>query len=126
MSRNPSRSPFLDSEQTASIAESIRLFAGQTLSGERNWRDEAELAARIAYRARLGKKVVLSPATAAIVAEHLRTAAAKPTRDEVAMMICRLGESNRCVEPCYSCKATANVVVSAYGRRLDLSDDQEK
>lgn len=77
-------------------------------------------------RARAGMRVILAPDTAMIVAGHLETAQAKPTRDEIAFMICRRGEASRCQEPCYQCTGLANVIMRAYGcRLLDRPSEKE-
>lgn len=83
------------------------------------WRDLYELATWMWERSLGGRNVVLSPTTAAVVAAQLALIHTKPTRDEIALLICYQGEPRRCSEPCYTCKAKANSVVAAYGQRPD-------
>lgn len=83
------------------------------------WHDLSDLSTRMAKKAHAGMTVTLSPGTAAIVAHHLSTVEAKPTRNEVALMVCRAGSKHRCAFPCTGCIAIANVVVDAYGARPD-------
>lgn len=119
MAHNPPRRLFSDDpEKMARLAREIEPRKTPA-PPDRRWRDLFELACWISDRAYLGKHVRLTPATAHVVAGQLRTCHAKPTRDEVALMICRHGEANRCQDPCTSCRATANIVVGAYGCRLD-------
>jgi hypothetical protein len=94
MSRGPKREPGLSSKAAEELIE---------------------LACWISERAHTGKRVILSPSTAHVVAAQLSTAHAKPTRNEVALMICR----QRCASPCYECTGRANIIVNAYGARLD-------
>lgn len=116
MSHNRRRPRGLDAEATAQIAATItRERRAQSVP----WRDLADLAAGIAEHAREGRNVRLTPATASIVAAQLEVAAAKPTRDEVASMICSRGQAARCETPCYECRGRANIVVRAYGCRLE-------
>ncbi|QDB99688.1 hypothetical protein [Mesorhizobium sp. 8] len=118
MSHNPKRPEGLDSAAAAKIASEISRRQPEP-APSRRWRDLYELACWISGRANEGKRVVLSPATATIVALKLAAEHEKPTRDEVALMICQRGEANRCTEPCYTCRGRANIVVQAYGCRLD-------
>lgn len=83
----------------------------------RKWSTLSDLAAMIIARSAAGKPVRLAPDTARLVGAKLMTADAKPTRDEVARLLC----SQKCVEPCYYCKAKANAVVQVYGQRVDAS-----
>jgi len=78
----------------------------------RTW-TEAELGEALLARANARKNTVLSPQTAMFVGLKLLTASKKPTRDEVARLLC----SSKCQELCYSCKGTANKVVQVYGER---------
>jgi hypothetical protein len=115
MAHNPPRVWFTD-EHARDVARSA---AKELRQAAQNWRDLKDLAGYIGQLARLGEHVTLTPRTAHIVAAQLETAAAKPTRDEIALMICRRGEANQCQEPCYDCRGRANIVVRAYGCRLD-------
>jgi hypothetical protein len=114
MSRGPKREPGLSSKAAEELIASIRPpdFPPRE---DRRWRDLFELACWISERAHTGKRVILSPSTAHVVAAQLSTAHAKPTRNEVALMICR----QRCASPCYECTGRANIIVNAYGARLD-------
>lgn len=80
----------------------------------RNWKNEKELAGLLLVRASAGRRSVLMPDTAQFVGARLMTVSEKPTRDEVAMLLC----SSKCASPCYACAARANVIVSAYGSSL--------
>lgn len=82
----------------------------------RGWKTEADLAALLLARSAAGRKVVLSPETAHFVGLKLMTASAKPTRDEVAKLIC----ASKCAAPpCYGCRGLANIIVHAYGQSVD-------
>ena len=77
------------------------------------WPTMEALAEAIYASAKARKLVVLTPDTASLVAGALRRSGAKPTRDEIATMICR---SRKCGETrCYNCTGLANVIVEAYG-----------
>lgn len=115
MAHNPPRI-WYTSEHARDVT---RAAAAQLRREAQNWRDLKELAGYIAQLAQLGERVTLTPKTARIVAAQLETAAAKPTRDEISLMICRRGEANRCDVPCYDCRGRANIVIRAYGCRLD-------
>lgn len=119
MSHNPKRPAGLDGAATAKVASEISRNIPPVAAARPRWRDLFELACWISERALMGKRVILSPGTAAIVASQLRTCHEKPTRDEVALMICRHGSRGRCETPCYECRGRANVIVRAYGCRLD-------
>ncbi len=81
----------------------------------REWRNEKELAELLIARAN-GKRIVsLTPETALFVGLKLMTASTKPTRDEVARLLC----SSKCQKLCYNCRGTANLVVEVYGQRGD-------
>jgi len=69
----------------------------------RTWNGIRDLAGALIAKGRSGRRAVLSPDTA-----HF---AAKPTRDDVARLIC----SWKCAEPCFECRGRANSVVAAYG-----------
>jgi len=112
MSHRPGRPQGLDQSEAERIAREID-------RRRRPWGDLAELSEWIARRARAGRNVILSPWTAGIVAAHLEKAAAKPSRDEIALMVCRLGSRDRCKEACMECTGRANEIVRAYGCRLD-------
>lgn len=79
------------------------------------WRTLTELAHFLIARGQAGREALLSPATAHLVGIKLETAEAKPDRDEIALMICRRKETDRCSEPCFECKGRANIIVRAYG-----------
>lgn len=81
----------------------------------RRWKDESDLAARMLVLAQAGRRVVLTPETARIVAAKLITAARKPTRNGVARLIC----SSKCERLCYHCLGVANMIVNEYGERLE-------
>ena len=81
----------------------------------RLWHDLGELAALLKKRAAAGKTVTMKASTAAFVAAHIETAAAKPTRDEVARLIC----ARKCESLCYDCLGRANMVVAAYGHSIE-------
>jgi hypothetical protein len=114
VSHGPKREPGLDSAATARLAASLQK-PDLPPREDRRWRDLFELACWISERAHAGKRVVLSPTTAHVVAAQLSVAHARPTRNEVALMICR----RQCEVPCYECTGRANVIVHAYGARLD-------
>lgn len=63
------------------------------------------------------RRVVLSKSTAYIVAARLQQEGGKPTRNEIAQMVC--GRSSCPLFPCYECTGKANVIVAAYGERLE-------
>lgn len=81
----------------------------------RQWNKLSDLAAMLIVRARQRKKVVLLPDTAHVVGLHLMTAAAKPTRDDVAALIC----DSKCRELCIPCILKANLIAAAYGNGED-------
>lgn len=83
----------------------------------RSWKTETDLAALIMQKVNANKRVTLSPETALFVSLQLTQVSTKPTRNEVALMICRWKE--KCSAPCYECMSRANVVVAAYGQRLE-------
>lgn len=83
----------------------------------KRWTDERDLAAKIrAALARGVMRIVLTRDTAHIVAARLEVAGAMPTRDEIARMVCG---GRICPSLCYGCLGTANVIVNAYGQRLE-------
>ena len=53
------------------------------------------------------------PDTARRVGHRLLTSQAKPSRNEIAKVICGI----KCGQPCYGCIAKANAVVDLYGER---------
>ena len=108
------RSQGLDAEATAKVVSSVTKPRQAA-----PWRDLAELTARIEKLARSGKPVHLTPATASVVADQLRVAMSKPTRDEVALLICGPGRAGRCQVPCYECRGHANLILQAYGCRFE-------
>jgi hypothetical protein len=111
MSHNPPRVWFTDKD-----AERV---AREVASRPRpRWQHLGELCEWIRTRAHANKRVILAPDTALIVAGHLEVAHAKPTRDEIALMICKRGASGRCDAPCYDCAGRANMVARAYGCRF--------
>lgn len=81
----------------------------------RRWTDEKDLASILIARGNSGRPVRLNPDTAVFVGAKLMTAAEKPTRDEIARILC----SSKCGKLCCTCIGKANVVVRAYGHRLD-------
>lgn len=85
----------------------------------RAWKNVADLVYMMRACARDAKPVILSPGTALVVAAQLDKADAKPTRDDIALMICKRGQRHRCEAPCYECRGKANVVVHAYGAALE-------
>lgn len=66
----------------------------------------------ILARSHAGKTVRLNPETAYLVGLRLMTADTKPTRDEVARMIC----DSKCERLCVPCTFKANAIVRAYGQ----------
>lgn len=116
MSHGPRKEPGLKPDEVARVAASIAKERPAPIE-ERRWRDLFELACWISERAAMGKRVIMTPATAHVVARHLSQCHEKPTRDEVALMICKRGEINRCAEACYDCRGKANIVIRAYGCR---------
>ena len=78
------------------------------------WTSLAELADLLEARARQGRPVRITADTARLIAIKLRTADAKPTRDDVALALC-VGRVT-CVRPCYDCAGKANIVVRVYGQ----------
>lgn len=85
---------------------------------QKNWGTLTELAASLIEQGKAGQRAVLSPQTAYLVGIKLRTAEAKPDRDQIALLICRHGQARRCTEPCFECRGRANSIVSAYGDRM--------
>ncbi|KQV36454.1 hypothetical protein ASE37_24690 [Rhizobium sp. Root268] len=81
----------------------------------RKWKTIEELASMIAARGHARKTVTLTSETAIFVGSHLRTAATKPTRNEVAKIICR----NSCSEMCVLCVGLANKICNAYGNNIE-------
>jgi hypothetical protein len=115
VSHGPKRQPGLSLEAAASLLASLDRPPPLPPREDRRWQGLFELACWISERAHSGKRVILSPSTAHVVAAQLSTAHAKPSRNEVALMICR----QRCNAPCYECTGRANIIVHAYGARLD-------
>ena len=79
-----------------------------------DWSNEAELAMLLIVRGNEKRGVRLEPETALLIGRRLMQAQSKPSRNEIAKMIC---SGMRCTKPCYDCTAKANVIVSAYGER---------
>lgn len=79
------------------------------------WYSEKDLAEILIERAKANRKVVLSSATAHFVGLKLLTASEKPTREEVIKLICR----RACGQPCYECGGVANMIIRAYGERVE-------
>ncbi|MEO3997159.1 hypothetical protein [Mesorhizobium sp. CAU 1732] len=79
-----------------------------------------ELANLLEYRAQRSATVTLTCETAYIISLKLRTADAKPRRDEVTRAICRRKEP--CDTPCFDCTGRANAVVRMYGQHYDRLD----
>lgn len=121
MSHGPRREPGLRPEEVARVAASIATDR-PTSTDVRRWRDLFELSCWISERAAMGKRVILTPETAHVVAQHLSQSHRKPTRDEVALMICKHGEANRCANACYDCRGKANMVTRSYGSRPEKSE----
>ncbi len=86
----------------------------------RVWRNEKELAELLIARYNAGRNVLLTPETAHFIGLHLMTASEKPTRDEVAKLLC----SHKCQDLCYHCQGTANLIVRAYGERVPPDFDE--
>lgn len=80
----------------------------------RNWKTEKDLAAMLLVRASTRRRVVLAPETAHFVGLKLMTASEKPTRNEIALLLC----TSKCSTPCYACTGKANVIANAYGSRV--------
>lgn len=80
----------------------------------RPWNTEKELAELMLARANAKKRVVLTPDTAMFVGMKLMTVSEKPTREEIARILCKA----KCETCCYLCIGTANEIVHAYGFRL--------
>lgn len=74
-----------------------------------------EIANRILERGRAGKEVRLKADTALFVGIHLKTAAEKPTCDDIARMFCAAS----CENLCYMCRGKANIICARYGCGLD-------
>lgn len=81
----------------------------------RRWKTVEELATMIAGRGHAGRTVTLAADTAIFVGAHLSTVAKKPTRNEVARLMCR----NSCQELCVLCVGTANKICNAYGSNIE-------
>lgn len=81
----------------------------------RKWTTINDLANMILERGRSGRTVTLSDETAFFVGLKLQQVDAKPTRNELARMLC----SGRCSELCYSCLSKANEICAAYGSGMD-------
>lgn len=80
----------------------------------RPWTNEKDLAALLLARAHAGRRVILLPDTAMFVGVKLMTVAEKPSREEVARVLC----NSKCERPCYLCTGIANRLVRLYGCRL--------
>lgn len=81
----------------------------------REWTTEADLAAILLKRANERRGVRLTHETALFIGLKLMTASVKPTRDEIARIIC----TYKCAELCFTCTGKANEIVQAYGHRVD-------
>lgn len=81
----------------------------------RKWSNIEDLASMILERARSGKQVTLASDTALFIGLKLQQVDAKPTRDDVARILCNA----RCVEICYMCTGKANEICAAYGCGMD-------
>ena len=117
MSHNPARPKSLDDKALALIAGQVE--AKKKIA--RSWEDLADLARQMNAKADAGMQVVLKPDTAKLIAFHLSICHVKPTRDEVALLICRRSSREACDQPCFECAGRANAVVNAYGFRLNHS-----
>lgn len=81
----------------------------------RKWSNIEELANMILERGRSGGRVTLTSETAYFIGLKLQQVDAKPTRDDVARILCNA----RCAELCYMCTGKANEICAAYGSGLD-------
>lgn len=83
----------------------------------RKWSTTKELADLILAKANAGKTVTLSPDTALFAGMNLERVDAKPSRREVALLLCT--SKSKCSEPCTGCIGKANPIVRVYGQRLE-------
>lgn len=81
----------------------------------RKWANIEELANLILERSRAQKTVTLSADTAMFVGLKLQKVDAKPSRDDVARILCNGG----CEALCYMCRGKANEICAAYGSSMD-------
>lgn len=83
---------------------------------DRIWKSETELALMLIQRGHFERRgAYLTAETANFVGLRLMRNQEKPTRDEVAKLLCQ----RQCTNRCYECTGRANVIVSAYGFRND-------
>lgn len=108
MGHNPPRPQGLDRDSVERVADEISKRRKQP------WNDLGELADLLHKKAQADKPITITAGTAAFIASHLKTAHAKPTRDEVAHLLCK----HDCKAPCYECKGRANEIVRIYGERI--------
>lgn len=91
----------------------------------RYWAPEAmlELAQRLEELAAKGAKarIAVTPETANLWAKALRAYAARPDHDEVLDAVCRGKKPCAIRATCYSCRATANLIVQIFEGRADFS-----
>jgi hypothetical protein len=78
---------------------------------DRPWQIEKDLAALLLARSRRNRPSIITPDTAVLIADALMHQGDKPTRNEIALMLC----SSRCTAACYACMGRANIVAAAYG-----------
>jgi hypothetical protein len=81
----------------------------------RRWTSEKDLAAMLIVRGHEGRQVKLSADTALFVGLKLITVSEKPTRNEVARLLC----SCKCGDLCYACLGKANMIVNRYGHSIE-------
>lgn len=81
----------------------------------RKWSSIEELANMILERGRSGNRVTLTAETAYFIGLKLQKVDAKPTRNEVARLLC----GGKCADLCYACISKANQICAAYGSGLD-------
>jgi hypothetical protein len=81
----------------------------------RRWSNIEELANMILERGRSGNQVTLTADTALFIALKLQKVDSKPSRNDVARMLCK----GQCVDLCYLCTSKANEICAAYGSGMD-------
>ena len=81
----------------------------------RQWQNIEQLVALILRRAQQQKHVTLTADTAHFIALNLQKVDLKPSRNEVARMVC----GGSCEVLCFGCIGKANVICNAYGSSLD-------
>lgn len=88
----------------------------------KSWRDQEELAELLQQRGRTNRKAVLSPSTALYVGAKLEKESTKPTRDDIARLLC----DSKCKDLCYSCLGRANIITQAYGDGMGSSHSSRR